>query len=227
MTEQPNNVKPILYSFRRCPYAMRARLAIMASKTKLEHREIVLRNKPMEMLQASPKGTVPVLLLPESDGEDELQVIDESLEIALWAAHRNDPLGLLTANGMNLEDMLPIIETYDGPFKRHLDHFKYGEKYPGENPLDHAQAGAVHLNRLDDQLANQRYMFGDELSFADLMILPFVRQFAGVDRDWFYEEDWPHIIRWLTEFLESDLYMSVMEKCKPWKAGDEVVWFGG
>lgn len=209
----------LLYSFRRCPYAMRARLGLTSAGITVELREIVLRNKPEHMLELSPKGTVPVLRV--KDGE----VIDESLDIILWALKQNDPEGLLSPKESSLEDMLTLIKENDGPFKHHLDRTKYAVRYPEDNKENHIKGASEFLNKLNARLESQTFLFGNNRSLADIAIAPFVRQFANIDRTWFDSEPWPHLIRWLNEFLKSELFLSIMEKYAPWQEGDEITWF--
>ena len=209
----------LLYSFRRCPYAMRARLGLTSANIKVELREIVLRNKPAHMVELSPKATVPVLRLQTGD------VVDESLDITIWALKQNDPEQLLSPKEVSLDDMLALIKENDGPFKHHLDRTKYAVRYPEDEKQDHIKGASEFLNKLNDRLSNQAFLFGDTRSLADITIAPFVRQFANIDRAWFDAQPWPHLIRWLNEFLESELFLSIMEKYAPWQEGDEITWF--
>lgn len=209
----------LLYSFRRCPYAMRARLGLTSANIKVELREIVLRNKPAHMVELSPKATVPVLRLQTGD------VVDESLDIAIWALKQNDPEQLLSPKEISLDDMLALIKENDGPFKHHLDRTKYAVRYPEDEKQDHIKGASEFLNKLNDRLSNQAFLFGDTRSLADITIAPFVRQFANIDRAWFDAQPWPHLIRWLNEFLESELFLSIMEKYAPWQEGDKITWF--
>lgn len=213
---------PVLYSFRRCPYAMRARLAVMASGFVVELREVVLRDKAPEFLSASPTATVPCLLRPD-DGT----VIDESLDIMLWALDNGDPEGWLAPETGTLEDMLALIAEIDGPFKRHLDRYKYHTRYTdADREADRASAGR-YLKALNDRLAAKDWLFGSRAALADYAILPFVRQFANADRAWFDAQDWPHLIAWLTAFEASERFAAIMPKFVKWQAGDAPVFFGG
>lgn len=196
-------VLPILYSFRRCPYAMRARMALLASGVSYEHREVLLRDKPAAMLAASPKGTVPVLVL--ADGS----VIDESIDIMRWALGQSDP-----ENWMARPDAA-LVADYDGAFKHHLDRYKYWGRY-GVDPVEHRAAGLVMLAALDARIADQAYMGGATRGFSDVAIFPFVRQFAGVDPPWF-EAYAPHRVReWLGALIASDLFERAMVRLAPW-----------
>ena len=197
---------PVLYSFRRCPYAMRARMALHVAGIETEHREVVLRDKPPEMLQASPKGTVPVLVLPDG------KVLEESIEIMRWALAQNDPENWLTGDDPDLLSML------DGPFKHHLDRYKYDSRYEGEDSLDHRAAGLAILRKLDERLAGSAYLCGNTRTIADIASFPFVRQFANHDRDWFDALDLPSLHRWLAGLLESDLFAAIMVKHDQWVA---------
>ncbi len=209
----------LLYSFRRCPYAMRARLGLTSANIKVELREIVLRNKPEHMIELSPKATVPVLRVKEGE------VIDESLDIILWALKQNDPEGLLSPENSSLKEMLTLIKENDGPFKHHLDRTKYAVRYPEESKEDHIKGASEFLLKLNDRLSAQKFLFGNERSLADITIAPFVRQFANIDRSWFDNQPWPHLIKWLNEFIESELFLSIMEKHVPWQEGDGITWF--
>lgn len=207
---------PILWSFRRCPYAMRARLAIMLAGPQVELREIVLRDKPQAFLDTSSSGTVPALRLSD-------QVLDESLDIMIWALEQSDPHGLLDMP----QEGWDLIAANDGPFKAALDHTKYTTRYP---ELDHAaerEKAVTHLCGLDARLASQGWLMGDRATLADYAILPFVRQFAFIDKAWFDAQDWPQLHAWLDRFLDSDLFASIMSKYTPWAEGDAPLAFGG
>jgi glutathione S-transferase len=198
--------QPILYSFRRCPYAMRARLALAASETRCLLREVRLSSKPAELVAASPKGTVPVLVL--ADGE----VLDESLDIMRWALGRNDPLGWLRADPAATQ---ALIDTNDGAFKHHLDRYKYADRH-GADPVEHRAAGLEILARLDDRLATRAELCGDIMSLADAALLPFVRQYAQVDRAWFDGQKLPNLRHWLERHLGSVLFDQIAVRARPW-----------
>ena len=211
--------RPVLYSFRRCPYAMRARRAIAASGQRCELREVVLRDKPAELLAASPKGTVPVLV--DVDGT----VIDQSLDIMLWALRRNDPEGWLRAEDATLDEMLALVAQCDGEFKRHLDGYKYPERHPGADGEAHRAQGALFLTRLETQLAATRCLHGEHAAFADIAIAPFVRQFAQVDAAWFANQPWPRLQGWLAARLDAPVFAQVMGKYRAWRSGQPGVDF--
>ncbi|MEO8000473.1 MAG: glutathione S-transferase [Arenimonas sp.] len=194
---------PLLYSFRRCPYAIRARLAIAVSGVEVQLHEVDLKAKPGRMLQLSPKGTVPVLELPNG------RVIDESLDIMLWAFKQNDPGDLL--NGFS-EAASALIERNDNEFKQALDRYKYPERYP-EFSMEHYRSQCeIFLNILNTRLANSRYFFGGGVGIADLALMPFIRQFASVDHNWFDASPYAALRYWLDAWLASDVFMQVMRK---------------
>ncbi len=209
---------PILYSFRRCPFAMRARMALYSSGQICELREIVLRNKPDHLVEMSAKATVPVLI--DTDGS----VIDESLDIMLWALQQNDPSNFLPSDVASRAEMLAIIEKIDGPFKHHLDRYKYGSRYVDENEKTgvtaegHRRAAMDILAELDERLNARDFLLSDSRGFADIAIAPFVRQFANADRAWFDDQRCPNLHRWLNEFLASELFNACMEKYKAWES---------
>ena len=198
---------PILYSFRRCPYAIRARMALLVSGTPCHIREISLRAKPEEMVAASPKGTVPVLILPGG------AVIDESIDIMRWALARADPGNWLVG------DDIALIAANDGPFKFHLDRYKYPHKYDCD-PLEHRAAALAILDEYEARLSGQTNLGGETPSLTDYAILPFVRQFAATDTGWFGEQALPRVQDWLTQYLGSPLFERAMAKYARWQAGD-------
>ena len=220
--------RPLLYSFRRCPYAMRARLALAVSQQAYDLQEITLRDKPPSLLAVSPKATVPVLCLPDG------RVLDQSLDIMHWALQQHDPRRWLQADPA---DQAALIASNDGPFKHHLDRYKYPQRYAS----DHASAAALHsthagtetqsfaelhrqqaaacLAPLQARLCQQRWLGGAEASLADMALLPFVRQFAHTDALWFAQQPWPELVRWLQDWETSPLLASVMHKYTAWPAG--------
>ncbi|MFK7871077.1 MAG: glutathione S-transferase [Roseobacter sp.] len=199
--------KPVLWSFRRCPYAMRARHAVICAGVPVALREIQLKRKPQMFLETSPSGTVPCL-------EDAGTVIDESLEIMVWALEQYDPAKLLQMP----EAGWALIEENDGPFKRALDHSKYFTRYPDlDRDAERAKAAAF-LHGLDQRLDDQNWLFGRTPRLADFAILPFVRQFANSDRAWFDAQPWPNVIRWLEVYLASAEFEQVMQKHEEWRA---------
>jgi glutathione S-transferase len=198
-----NQNLPLLYSFRRCPYAMRARLAILFGGQQVILREVVLRNKPQDMLNLSPKATVPVLALPDG------QVIEESREIMSWA------MGELTD-----KDALTLIAHNDGPFKHHLDRYKYANRHTGEDPIQHRAQAMEFVAELSARLQKNAFLLGPTFSQVDLAIFPFVRQFAAVDQDWFKKTAPKPVQSWLQNWLQSPEFLHIMRKLPPWAPDD-------
>ncbi len=193
---------PLLYTFRRCPYAIRARLALKISAIEIDMHEVDLRAKPQAMLDLSAKATVPVLQL--ADG----RVLDESLDIMRWALAINDPQKWQ----MESADSLALIAQNDGSFKQNLDRYKYTERYPEQTLEQHREQVEIFLRLLNDRLAQQKYLMGERPVFTDMALLPFVRQCAHVDKAWFYASPYVHLTRWLDDLLQSELFVSVMKK---------------
>lgn len=210
---------PILYSFRRCPFAIRARLALKVSEHCCELREVVLRDKPEAMLQISPKGTVPVLV--DIDGT----VIDESLDIMLWALKQNDPLRWLDSESGSIDEMTELISQTDGEFKFHLDRYKYSNHYQGADAEVHRDLAANFLFQLNTRLNQTPFLFGTNPTLADIAIFPFVRQFANTDRIWFDSQTWHKLKDWLGYFRESEIFLSVMKKHRQWRPEDPLAYF--
>lgn len=205
----------ILYSFQRCPYAMRARMALLVSAAPFEIREVALRSKPAEMIAASPKATVPVLVL--ADG----QVIDESLDIMRRALGRGDPEDWLAG------DDAPLIQAFDDRFKHHLDRYKYAERHDAD-PIAHRLAGLGLLQELEGRLALHDNLCREARAMTDIAIMPFVRQFAAVDRAWFGAQPIPRVRHWLARHARSPLFDRAMARLKPWTPGDAlIVWPAG
>jgi glutathione S-transferase len=214
--DKPEPPLPMLYSFRRCPYAMRARMALSVANQQCRLREIVLRDKPAAMTALSPKATVPVLHL--ADG----RVLEQSLDIMLWALDRDDPDHWLSPGIGTLADMKAFITDLDGPFKHHLDRYKYATRYEEEpNSVDHRTEGTKILTTLDDRLTNQAHLFGANPTLADFATFPFIRQFANTDRNWFDKQPLPNLQTWLEGHLTSPLFQSIMKKWPVWAPGDQ------
>lgn len=209
---------PILYSFRRCPYAMRARLAVLSSERTCELREIVLRDKAPEFIATSPKATVPVLV--RGDGT----VLEESLDIMFWALGVHDPENLLPGN-KDADAMRDLVALSDGPFKQRLDRYKYSNRYEGVDGLQERDGARDFLTGLDARLRSSVWLFGDQPKYADFAILPFVRQFAFVDRPWFDAQPWPALHVWLQSFLASERFAAVMVKYPKWQVGHAETFF--
>lgn len=218
---------PVLYSFRRCPYAMRARLALVAAGVKVEIRELVLRAKPAHMLDISPKGTVPVLWL--QDGT----VIDESLDVMRWSVSQSFPSDWLVLNDAQQQQCDEWITLLDGEFKCNLDRYKYPHRYHTEtytcDPLEHRAMCETILAQWNDVLErNGPFLFGGNPSFADYAILPFVRQFRIADEAWFDSSNGLNALKvWLGLFLASNILEQAMIKLQPWQPGDSPLTFPG
>lgn len=207
---------PVLYSFRRCPYAIRARMALIYSSINVELREVLLRDKPKSMLAASAKGTVPVLLLPDG------RVLDQSRDIMLWALESSDPQQWY--NEALAEPVNCLIDCNDNQFKAHLDHYKYWDRFP-EQPQQFYRAQAEKfLLQLEGYLENNSYLLADRITLADIALFPFIRQFAYVDKPWFDQAPYPRLQAWLEKFLQSELFAAAMNKLPPWQEGDSAVY---
>ncbi len=206
---------PVFWSFRRCPYAMRARLAVQSAGIEVELREILLRDKPNAFLETSPSGTVPCLKLED-------RALDESLDIMVWALSANDPDGWLDmpAEGWDL------IKANDGPFKAALDHTKYSVRYPDLDVATEREKASVHLHGLNARLSKNGWLFGRRATLADYAILPFVRQFANIDRAWFNEQSWTATRNWLDRYCDSEQFASIMVKFPLWSDGSRPTVFG-
>ncbi len=209
---------PVLYSYRRCPYAMRARVTLYLCGIQVEQREIVFWDKPEPMLDVSPKGTVPVLVLPDG------QVIDESRDIAFWAVENR------TENSSNLapKDLLSGINQWidlnDNEFKDWLDKYKYADRFPDQSQDDYRQQALPFLDRLENSLAKSTYLLGDQISLADICTFTFIRQFANVDKNWWFEVDYPYLKYWLEKHLCSDYFVKIMKNRPTWHEGHLPLW---
>jgi len=206
--------RPLLYTYRRCPYAMRARMALLVAGIAFDAHEIVLRDKPAAMLAASPKGTVPVLVLPD-------RVLEQSLDIMLWALAANDPEGWLSPATGDLAAMRELIAQCDGPFKRALDRCKYPNRYPDAQPAQERAHAQAWLQRREERLAAWPggHLFGPRAALADMAIAPYVRQFAGIDDAQWRAAPWPHLRDWLARWQQSPLFAGVMHKYPAWRPG--------
>ena len=197
---------PVLYSFRRCPYAIRARMAVTVAETTVELREVVLRDKPAEMVAASAKGTVPVLVLPDG------AVIDESLDIMYWALRQRDPNHWLDHSA----DASPLLCRCEDEFKHWLDRYKYADRHPEQTKDFYRSQALLFVDELEQALAETPYLLGEEVGIADVGVFPFIRQFASVDPDWWADAAYPATRLWLDTWLTSPLFTGVMKKYPPW-----------
>lgn len=202
---------PILYSFRRCPYAIRARLAINISNIKVELREVKLADKPEELIACSPKGTVPVLQL--ADGT----IIDESKDIMVWALEHHDPQNWLVSGTVEKQETNRLIDFNDNEFKQHLDHYKYADRFPEQTTEYYRQQGEFFLQLLEKKLNETKYLIRDTISLADMAIFPFIRQFAYVDKNWFDQSKYKKIQAWLNYFLNTSIFKKTMKKQPVWE----------
>lgn len=211
---------PILYSFRRCPYAIRARLALSYAARQVILREVVLKDKPQALIDASAKATVPVLQLPDG------VVIEQSVEIMQWALAGCDPEDWLLRSCKNQQhEAQTLIECNDQQFKQALDCYKYADRHPQKPAEAYRREGEVFLKELETRLARRAYLITDRFSIADAAILPFVRQFAHTDKTWFYQAPYPHLQRWLQRHLNSSLFNEAMHKYPAWQPDAEQILF--
>ena len=210
---------PILYSFRRCPYAIRVRMTFYSASITAELREVFLADKPSAMLAHSSKATVPVLVL--EDGV----VLDESLKIMCWVLEQSDPQHWIRSD---LEaPTKALIEENDGSFKVDLDHYKYWDRYPRKAQQDYRAAAEIFLCKLERRLEITEYLLAMQVTLADIAIFPFIRQFAFVDKIWFDQSPYPLLRRWLQRFLETESFLQSMHKQSPWREGDKPTLFHG
>jgi glutathione S-transferase len=201
------NTRPILYSFRRCPYAMRARMAIYIAGIDVQKIEVELKSKPQSLLHFSPKGTVPVVVTAQGN------VIDQSRDIMHWALTQADPENwLFTGNILRQLQTIQLVDECDNAFKPLLDRYKYFDRYPEHSQLHYRQQAEVFLQKLENCLTQQTYLVDNHRRFADIAIFPFIRQFASVDSDWFSASPYPHLQHWLQRCVSSTLFQSIMVK---------------
>ena len=209
---------PILYSFRRCPYCMRAHMALKQAGIKVELREVKLSDMPEELLAVSPDKTVPVLVLVDGTA------IDESWEIVKWALAQNDPGNWLGEDNALLLDAEMLVETNDYSFKEDLDHYKYADRFPEQNKEDYRQACEEFIVELEEALSESPYLIAEHLSLADIGVFPFIRQFSLVDIEWFQQAPYPNVQQWLKGLIHSELFENVFQKHEIWKKGDSAIY---
>ncbi|CAH7192053.1 Glutathione S-transferase [Vibrio chagasii] len=212
---------PVLYSLRRCPYAMRGRMGIALSKQQVLLREIVTKDKPSELLASSPKGTVPVLVL--SDGK----VIEQSLDVMMWALHQNDPQDLLRSSNPSLSEQIhQLIQQNDNEFIGHLEKYRASVRYRNDDIEQRRNLCEAFISELEAKLAHHDYFFGDSPSLADFAVMPFVSQFVRVEKKWFVQSEYQNVGRWLRSHLESKLYTQVMKQYPLWNDTKQDCLFG-
>lgn len=223
LTKKSNDTSalPIIYSLRNCPYAMRARLAIFKAQQTVLLRDLVLSNKPAEMIAVSPKGTVPVLVLTNG------RVIEESLEVMLWALQQTDPDDLFHCDDEGaLPAMLSLISTFDNDFKTSLEAYKCAKRYQEDNVDECRIVCQQYIEQLEQRLTEHRFLMSDKESLADIALVPFIRQFARVERQWYLQSPYPKVRRWLNSYLQSPVFTKVMAKHPLWVDNHEDVLFG-
>ena len=201
-------MRPVLYSYRRCPYAMRARMALKYASIVVDVHEITLSAKPSELLSVSPKGTVPVLVL-QDQATSKQQVLEQSLDIMDWALQQQDVDGWLAADKQLAQQ---LIAENDTSFKQALDKYKYAIRFPEQSSSTYRAQAEVFLYKLECQLSQSTFLLSDQVSLADIAIFPFVRQFSGVDIHWFEQAAYPKVKAWLNTLVASALFVSVMQK---------------
>lgn len=213
-----NKKYPILYSFRRCPYAMRARLAIKASGLIVEIREVELKNKPKEFLNISPKATVPIVYISSK------QIIEESLDIMEWALKINDPLKLLKNEKLNRIEIHSILNKLENEFKQNLDRYKYSSRFDLPNPKLYRDKNLQTLNEFNNLLQNNKGICSSNLSLLDYAVFPFIRQFRNVNSVWFDSLELKFLQTWLYELIDSDEFSSIMKKYEIWKPNQKPIY---
>ena len=213
-----NKKYPILYSFRRCPYAMRARLAIKASGLIVEIREVELKNKPKEFLNISPKATVPIVCISSK------QIIEESLDIMEWALKINDPMKLLKNEKLNRIEIHSILNKLENEFKQNLDRYKYSSRFDLPNPKLYRDKNLQTLNEFNNLLQNNKGICSSNLSLLDYAVFPFIRQFRNVNSVWFDSLELKFLQTWLYELIDSDEFSSIMKKYEIWKPNQKPIY---
>lgn len=209
---------PVLYSFRRCPYCMRAHMMLKYSGLKVELREVDLKDMPDEALTVSPKATVPVLVL--ADGS----IIDESWDIVKWALTQSDHDNWMDNANNYLLDAEILTETNDFSFKVDLDHYKYASRYPEQSEEYYRMACEEFIEELEDMLTKNKYLLANQLTLADISVFPFVRQFSLVNKDWFDQAPYPKVQLWLDNLINSALFQHSFQKHDVWKTGNSAIY---
>lgn len=226
---------PILYSFRRCPYAIRARMALAYAGIAYDLREVSLKNKPKEMLEISPKGTTPVMQIfkdvenSAQDSDQSFLILEESLDIMNWAIQQNDPCNWQNLADADLAIAQQLIKTNDGEFKKALDRYKYPNRFPEQSQEFYRQQAEAVLQVLENQLSIRKelsttsFLLGERQNLVDMAIFPFVRQFAYVNIDWFHSSPYPYLQKWLQWHETSEIFELVMQKFPVWTPEQEKV----
>jgi glutathione S-transferase len=199
---------PVLYTFRRCPYAIRARMALLYAGISTEQHEVSLKDKPIELITISPKATVPVLVLENG------RVIDESRDIIKWALEQSDPDGWMNKALEKSCDQL--IDTNDYDFKITLDKYKYFQNAEIQDPVYYREQARSYFEMLNELLKQHQFLLANQITFADIAIFPFIRQFYRVDEQWFADTEYNALKTWLHYFLNSEYFLGVMNK-QPYK----------
>lgn len=228
MTTQVHQL-PIVYSLRHCPYAMRARLAIFKSKQPVLLRDIKLNNKPPEMLALSTDGTVPMLVIPSSSNTNTpVEVVEESLDIMLRVLSESDPDGLLKErNGYSLADIYSLIDYFDNGLTPANEAYKCAKRYKESNLTECRQACEIYLKDLEERLTEHDYLLSDDESLLDIALMPFIRQFSKVERQWYQQSPYPKVRAWLNRYLQSPMYTKVMAEHPLWRDNHQDIIFGG
>lgn len=208
---------PYLYSLQHCPYAMRARLGLLLSEQKVMVRAVNLKDKPKDMLAVSAKGTVPILVIPDEHDAASQQVIDESLDVMLWALHTSDPKDLLYKDDAAAElKMLVLIKKNDDVFVEFLEKYKHASRYHDFSQLYYRRQCELFIQEIEDALSAHEFIFGPKASLVDYALLPFIRQFAKVDRKWYLNSPYPNVRAWLNAQLQQALFTKAMAKFPLW-----------
>ncbi len=209
---------PILYTFRRCPYCMRAHMALKNAGIKIELREVELKNMPQQLLDLSPDATVPALQVSKDE------VLTESWDIVIWALSQHDPDNWLGNDSRYLQDAEMLIETNDYSFKNDLDYYKYAERHPEQTQEQYRLACEEFIDELEDMLSDNRYLLADRVSLADIGVFPFIRQFSLVDKNWFEQSDYSAVRNWLQRLIDTDLFQQIFQKHPAWQTNDTTVY---
>lgn len=227
MTAEVNTL-PVLYSLQHCPYAMRARMGLLMAQQQVLLRAITMKNKPEEMLSVSPKGTVPVLVFPDAHNEysTRSKVIDESLDIILWALQQNDPEDLLHKdNPENLIEMLELVKRNDKEFKPQLEIYKKSKRFRTGTEIEERQKCEVFIAELEERLARGCFV-GEKAGLIDYALIPFVRQFSRVNKAWFKQAPYPLLRNWIEQHMQTRTYAKAMDKYPLWLDEFEECVFG-